>query len=128
MLTEQFVASIAAPSTKSNASAAGKDAAIFFHDFQPLAAQKTVLKKSATPPNCLAVSASHVFAAQADKAVVHVYNRDKNDQEAIIPFKERIRCIALALQDTLLVLGTEGGSIILWEVCATRPQLQPTCV
>jgi len=117
MITEQFVASIATPTKTTNVSTAGKDAAIFFHDFRPLATQKSVFKKSATPPNCLAVSASHVFAAQADKAVVHVYNRDKNNQEAIVPFKERICSIALALEDTLLILGTEGGSIILWEVC-----------
>ncbi|KAF2467199.1 WD40 repeat-like protein [Lindgomyces ingoldianus] len=118
MLTEQFIASISA-STKPNAGVT-KDAGIFFHEFQPLPAQRYVFKKSATPPNCLAVSRSHIFAAQAEKAVVHIYSREKGNQEAIVPFQERIRSIALASKDTALLLGMESGRILAWEICSGR--------
>jgi pre-rRNA-processing protein IPI3 len=114
MLTEHFVASISAQ-TKANTGVT-KDAGIFVHEHQPLAAQRHVFKKSASAQNGLAVSSSHIFAAQADKAVVHVYSRDKGNQEAIVPFPERIHSIALAAKDTVLLLGTESGRVLAWEV------------
>jgi pre-rRNA-processing protein IPI3 len=114
MLTEHFVASIAAP-TKPNTGVT-KDSGIFFHEYQPLAAQRHVFKKSASAPNGLAVSSSHIFAAQDGKAVVHVYSREKGNQEAIVPFPERIHSIALACKDTVLLLGAESGRIMAWEV------------
>lgn len=114
MLTEQFVAAISA-STKPNTGVT-KDAGIFIHEYQPLAAQRHVFKKSATAPNGIAVSSSHIFAAQAEKAIVHVYSREKGNQEAVIPFPERIHSIALAAQDTVLLLGTESGRVLAWEV------------
>jgi pre-rRNA-processing protein IPI3 len=124
MLTEHFVASIAA-STKPNTGVT-KDAGVFFHEFQPQAVQRHVYKKTASNPNGLAVSSSHIFAAQAEKAVVHVYSREKGNQEAIIPFPERIHSIALACNDTVLLLGAESGRILAWEVrhMSTIPILQ----
>ena len=121
MLTEHFVASISAH-TKPNTGVT-KDAGIFFHEFQPLANQRHVFKKSATAPNCLAVSSSHIFAAQAEKAVVHVYSREKANQEAIVPFPERIHSIALAANDTVLLLGTASGRILGWEVSSAPPSI-----
>ncbi|KAF1951712.1 WD40 repeat-like protein [Byssothecium circinans] len=118
MLTEHFVASISAP-TKANTGIT-KDAGIFFHEYQPLAAQRHVFKKSATAPNGLAVSSSHVFAAQADKSLVHVYSREKGNQEAVVPFPERIHSIALAAKDTVLLLGAESGRVLAWEICSGR--------
>ncbi|KAF1830419.1 WD domain-containing protein [Decorospora gaudefroyi] len=133
MLIEQFVAAISA-STKPNTGVT-KDAGIFVHEFQPLAAQRHVFKKSATAPNGLAVSASHIFAAQSDKAMVHVYSREKGNQEALVPFPERIHSIALAAQETVLLLGTESGRVLAWEICSGRlvststSHLQPvTCI
>jgi len=114
MLTEQFVAAISA-STKPNTGVT-KDAGIFIHEFQPLVAQRHAFKKSASAPNGIAVSASHVFAAQSDKAIVHVYSRERGNQEALVPFPERIHSIALAAQDSVLLLGTESGRILAWEV------------
>ena len=117
MLKESFVAATSAPEKISQAT---KDLGIHLYDFQPLPAPISSFKKSSAQPNCLAVSASHIFTAQAEKAVVHVYNREYGKQEAVIPFPERIRSIALAgYVDSagLLVLGTEGGRVILWEVC-----------
>jgi pre-rRNA-processing protein IPI3 len=116
MLSEHFIASILTPAKAPNTSVT-KDAGIFVHELQPIASQRSIFKKSATPPQCLAVSEWHIFAAQQGKAVVHVYNREKGNQEAVIPFRERITCLVLACRDTVLVLGTEEGRILLWEVC-----------
>lgn len=119
MLTERFIASIGVPEKPPGTNVA-KDAAIFIHEFQPLTQQRSIFKKSATPPNCLAVSRDHVFAAQSDKAVVHVYSREKGNQEATVPFTERITCLTLACDDTVLILGTAEGRIFLWETCTGR--------
>ena len=118
MLTESFVASVLSGQKSTNSSAT-KDVGIHLHDFQPIAALKASFKKSSTPANCLAVSASHIFAAQADKAVIHVYNRERGNQEAIVPFPERIHTVAFAGDPNgagVLLLGTEGGRVNLWEV------------
>ncbi|KAF2502543.1 WD40 repeat-like protein [Lophium mytilinum] len=118
MLTEQFVAAIAAPSRPNTG--VTRDVGIFVHEFQPMAAQRAAFKKSAAPRNCIAVSATHIFAAQADKAVVHVYSREKGNQELLVPFQERIHSLALAAEDSVLLLGTEGGRILVWEICTSR--------
>ncbi len=119
MLTEQFIASIGVADKPSGRSAA-QDGAIFIHECQPLSAQRHVFKKSASPANCLAVSDTHVFAAQAEKAVVHVYSREKGNQEATVPFTERITCIALVCDDSVLILGTAEGRIFSWEIASGR--------
>lgn len=117
MLSEHFVASVStatvAPKATSNSV---KDVGIAVFESQPHSGQRASFKKSATQQNCLAVTSSHIYAAQADKAVVHVYNREKGNQEATIPFPERVTCLALACEDTVLVLGTQTGRIFLWEV------------
>jgi len=119
MLSEHFIASIGTPA-KAPGTNVAKDAAIFVHETQPTAGQRAIFKKSATPPNCLAVSSTHVFASQIEKAIVHVYNREKGNQEATVPFTERITCLALACEDAVLVLGTKEGRIFLWEVATGR--------
>lgn len=119
MLTEHFIASVGVPA-KAPGPNVPKDAAIFLHEFQPLSAQRSLYKKSATLPNCLAVGESHIFAAQADKAVVHVYNREKGNHEATVPFTERIGSITLACDDSVLIIGTVEGRIFLWETCTGR--------
>ncbi|KZF19293.1 WD40 repeat-like protein [Xylona heveae TC161] len=134
MLTEQFLAATSSAPKVPN-TAIAKDAGIYLHDLQPIPALKTSFKKSAAAANCVAVNDTHIFAAQAGKAVVHVYNRERGGQEATIAFPERIHSLALAgdYNDAgILVLGTEGGRIILWELCTGRqistPQshIQPT--
>lgn len=118
MLSESFIASTISADLPGKSSVA-KDVGIFIQGFQPNTAVKSTLKKSSTPPNCLGVSATHVFAAQADKAVVHVYSRERNNQEATVPFPERIQSVTFAGGDGgtgILVLGTQGGRIIVWEV------------
>ena len=118
MLAESFVVSVLSPERVA-ASIANRDVGIFIHEYQPLPALKSSFKKSSTHPNCLAVNASHIFAAQAGRAVVHVYNRERGNQEAVVPFPEKISSLALIGRYDgagILVLGTEGGRVLLWEV------------
>jgi pre-rRNA-processing protein IPI3 len=120
MLTESFIASILS-SDEVTKNPANKDAGIYFHEYQPLPSLKSSFKKNFTKPNCLAVSVYHIFAAQADKAVIHVYNRERGNQEAVIPFPEKISSLALIGRydgPGILALGTEGGRVLLWEVDA----------
>lgn len=118
MLSETLIASLIG-STKVQTSSTLKDAGICLQDLQPTSALRTTFKKSSTPPNGLAVTRSHIFAAQVDKSVIHVYNRQKGNQEATVPFPERIRSLAVAggHNGEILILGTDGGRLILWEVC-----------
>ena len=119
MLTESFILSTLNPSKPTQASHS-KDLGIHLHEYQPNPSLKSSLKKSSTQPNCLATSASHIFAAQSEKAVVHTYNRELGSLEAVVPLPEKIRSLAFAgdaEQDVgLLVLGTEAGGLVLWEV------------
>lgn len=118
MLSETLIASLIG-STKVQTSSTLKDAGICLQDLHPTSALRTTFKKSSTPPNGLAVTPTHIFAAQVDKSVIHVYNRQKGNQEATVPFPERIRSLAVAggHNGEILILGTEGGRLILWEVC-----------
>ncbi|KAJ5288773.1 hypothetical protein N7478_001803 [Penicillium angulare] len=120
MLSESFIA--ATLSSAKTPTATLRDVGICVQEFQPSSQLRSTFKKSSTTPNCLAVSPSHIFCAQAEKAVVHVYSREKGNQEALIPFPERIRSIAVAgaKYGDVLVLGTEGGRLILWETCTGR--------
>lgn len=118
MEPEHFVASISegqGPSTSSQ-----KDGAIFLYQWRPVVSQEHVLKKSSTARNSLAVTDTHVFAAQADKAVVYVYSLVKNNLEAIVPFSEKITSIAIDGNTKVLILGTATGRILLWEICSGR--------
>jgi hypothetical protein len=118
MLTENLVASVLSNGQNTTSSAA-KDAGIHFYDLRPQFAARHAFKKSSTAPNCLAVGLSHIYAAQTDKAVVHVYSRERNNQETVVPFPERINSITLSNASEgpgVLILGTEGGRLILWEV------------
>jgi len=124
MLTESFITSILAQPKTAN-TAIAKDIGIYFHELHPIPVVKSSLKKSSTRVNGLAATSTHIFAAQADKAVVHVYSREKGSQEALISFPERIHSLTL-LEDGVLVLGTAEGRAILWEICTGRQVSTPT--
>jgi pre-rRNA-processing protein IPI3 len=117
MLSEAFITSIRAQPKTAN-TAIAKEVGIYLHELQPAPAIKSSFKQSSTPVNALAVNSTHIFAAQADKAVVHVYSRDRGNQEALISFPERIHSVAL-MGDGILALGTAEGRVIVWEVGVT---------
>lgn len=123
-LSENFITSILAKPKTAN-TAIAKDIGIYTHTLHPSYTVDSAFKKSSTKPSCLAVSSTHIFAAQADKAVIHVYSRERSNQESLISFPERIHSIAL-LNDGLLALGTAEGRIILWEVMSGRQVSTPT--
>jgi len=114
MLSETFVTSIRAQPKSAN-TAIAKDVGIYLHELHPNHTIKSSFKKSSTPVNALAVSPTHIFAAQADKAVVHVYSRERGNQESLVSFPERVHSLAL-IGDGVLALGTAEGRVILWEV------------
>ncbi len=118
MLTESFILSTRSLEKTTNTGTA-KDLGIHLHEYQPNPSLRASFKTSSVNPNCLAVNATHIFAAQADKSVIHVYSRERNNQEAVVPFQEQITCLALAgaYNDAgTLVIGTQVGRLILWEV------------
>jgi pre-rRNA-processing protein IPI3 len=121
MLIESFIAAtLTANKVAAHTSAALKDVGIFQHEFQPQSTFRQGFKKSSSQPGCIAISSSHIFAAQADKAVINVYSRERGNQEATVPFPERITSLAYAHGAEILVLGSEGGRLILWEVTTGR--------
>lgn len=121
MLTESFVAAtLAANKPAAHLSSSLKDVGIFQHELQPQSTFRQGFKKSSVQPSCLAVSNSHIFAAQAEKAVINVYSREKGNQEATVPFPERIRSLAFAEQANILVIGSDEGRLSLWEVATGR--------
>ncbi|KAH0524459.1 hypothetical protein TsFJ059_006965 [Trichoderma semiorbis] len=124
MLSDELFSSVCGPPIAAN-TAISKDVGIYAHTLTPTWAVKASFKKSSAPVHCLALSDSHVYAAQDQKAHVHVYSRARGNQEALVPFQERIRCIALA--GDVLVLGTAEGRLILWETCTGRQITTPPC-
>jgi pre-rRNA-processing protein IPI3 len=123
MLTETFITSILAQPKSAN-TAISKDLGIYVHNLQPHSGVQSSFKKSSTHPNGLAVSSTHIFAVQADKAIVHVYSREKGNQESLVSFPERIRCIHL-IHDGLLALGSIESRIFLWETLTGRQVVTP---
>ncbi|KAG6000066.1 hypothetical protein E4U54_001565 [Claviceps lovelessii] len=124
MLSEEVFSSVCGPPVAAN-TAVSKDVGIYGHALTPSWAVKSTFKKSSAPPHCLAISRAHIFAAQDQKAHVHVYSRLRGNQEALVAFPERIRSLTLA--GDVLVLGTSEGRLILWETCTGRQVTTPPC-
>ncbi|CAJ2503702.1 Uu.00g110960.m01.CDS01 [Anthostomella pinea] len=122
MLIESYFVSVSGPPLANN-TAISKDAGIYEHTLHPSHSTSNTLKKSSVPRNCLAVSDTHVFAAQDDKSTIYVYSRAKGNQEALVTLPERIRSVALL--DDVLILGTQEGRLIIWEVCTGRQVTTP---
>ena len=121
MLSESFIgATLSANKVNSHLSSNLKDVGIFQHEIQPRAAFRYGYKKSSIDRNCLAISEHHIFAAQADKAVINAYSTEKGNQEATVPFPERIHSLAYVAGTGILVIGTEGGRLMLWETATGR--------
>ncbi|KAH9889228.1 putative ribosomal assembly complex component Ipi3 [Xylariomycetidae sp. FL2044] len=124
MLTESYFASVSGP-LLSNNTAIPKDNGIYEQTLHPSHATSVIFKKSSVPLNCLAVSSTHVFAAQHDKSTVHVYSRAKGNQESRATFAERITSVLLL--DHVLFLGTQEGRLIIWEISTGRQVSTPAC-
>ncbi|KAH6686728.1 WD domain-containing protein [Plectosphaerella plurivora] len=124
MLSEDFFSSVCGAPIAAN-TAISKDVGIYCHALTPSYAVKSTFKKSATPTNCLAISNSHVFAAQNEKSQVHVYSRARGNHEVTVTFAERIK--SLRLIGDILAVGTVDGSLILWETCTGRQVTTPPC-
>ncbi|KAI1246193.1 hypothetical protein MGN70_013090 [Eutypa lata] len=124
MLTESYFSSVSGPPLTNN-TAIAKDAGIYEHTLHPSHSTPSTFKKSSVPRNGLAVSETHVFAAQDEKSTVHVYARARGNQEAVVTFPDRIRSVFL--QGDVLFLGTQEGRIIVWEVCTGRQVTTPAC-
>jgi pre-rRNA-processing protein IPI3 len=124
MLSEQILASISISTANNGQSASGlaippiKDAAIFQLSTDPYSRNvPRIYKSSITNENALAFNQSHIFAAQADKSAIHVYNIEKGNQELIIPLPEKISSITTAGHNgEYLIIGSESGNVFVWEV------------
>jgi pre-rRNA-processing protein IPI3 len=121
MLTESIVASVSkiedSKATTWTGTPFPKDAAVFEFSVNPRFAVTSVFKKSSTVCCGLALSDSHVFAAQTDKAAIHVYDRAKGKQEATVPLPEKATAIETAGEcGELLVIGTDEGNVLVWSV------------
>jgi hypothetical protein len=119
MLSEHFVISTLGFSKASTSDL--KDSNIQLYDHKSTSIPFATFKKTSTAPNALSISPSHVYAAQAQKATVHVYSREKRNQEAVVAFPERVRCIHFVgdVKDGgvgILIVGTEEGRLVIWEV------------
>ncbi|KAB5547235.1 quinon protein alcohol dehydrogenase-like superfamily [Coniochaeta sp. 2T2.1] len=117
MLDEKFISSICGPAL-SNSTAIAKDVGIWSQVLSPSYSVTGAFKKSSVPVNCIAVNDTHIYAAQHEKAYVHVYSRPRGNQEAFVAFPERIRSLALA--GDVLVAGTAEGRLMLWETTTGR--------
>lgn len=121
MLSESFIAAIGAPNpsskSKSTPTPALRDATIIEYALAPLPAPKQIFKKSAASQNCLSLSVEHFFVAQDGKAVVNVYSRERGNQEALVPLQERVKSLETACDGAVVIMGMEGGGLLLWEVC-----------
>lgn len=119
MVVENFITATSSPALKSSQTAPLKTTGIFVHELQPDTGLKSAFKNSSTPVNALAASSTHIFAAQVDKASVHVYSREKQNQESTIFFPFRVHSLAI-IGDGILVLGTAEGRLVLWELSSGR--------
>ncbi|KAK7209848.1 hypothetical protein V2G26_017026 [Clonostachys chloroleuca] len=124
MLSEDFLSSVSGPPVAAN-TAVSKDIGIYSQTLSPSYSIRASFKKSSCARHCLAASDTHVFAAQDQKAHVHVYSRVRGNQEALVPFTERIR--SLALSGNVVIVGTIEGRLILWETCTGRQVTTPPC-
>ncbi|KAL1890642.1 Pre-rRNA-processing protein ipi3 [Sporothrix stenoceras] len=127
MLSEDFFAAVCGPPLTSN-TAIARDVNIYHQTLSPAHSVQATFKKSATPVGGLAISPAHVFAAQQDRAYVHVYSRLRGGQETFVPMPDKVRCVTLAGDDqSVLVAGTIEGRLILWETRTGRLITTPPC-
>ncbi|KAF3214536.1 Pre-rRNA-processing protein ipi3 [Orbilia oligospora] len=114
MTLTELVAISSHPPSSSGASAS-PEAYISLHDLHSFT-QTSTFKKSCTPSNSLAISPTHIFAAQSDKTVLNVYNRTKNSLETTVPLPEQLTAVTCSSNGGIVAMGTASGRVNIWEV------------
>lgn len=126
MLSERLVVATRRDAS-TNTTAAADAPAIAIHVLHGSAVPLATFKRSNTAAHGLAVTATHLFAAQSDKAVINVYSRATNALESTVPFPERFTVIEASPGGEFIACGTESGRILVWEVAPPLPPpLHPT--
>ncbi|KAF8416084.1 WD40-repeat-containing domain protein [Tirmania nivea] len=82
--------------------------------------QVATYKRSSTAKSGLAVTSSHIYAAQADKAIINVYDRSKGILASTVPFTEQFTVLSASHGGALIAGGTESGRLTIWEVASGR--------
>ncbi|KAK6341903.1 Pre-rRNA-processing protein ipi3 [Orbilia blumenaviensis] len=118
MTLTELVAVASHPPPSSGASAS-PEAYISLHNLHTFT-QTSTFKKSCTPQNSLALSPTHVFAAQSDKSVLNVYNRSKNQLETTIPLPEQLTAVTCSSSGGIVAMGTNSGRVNVWETSSGR--------
>ncbi|KAL9111410.1 MAG: hypothetical protein Q9227_004087 [Pyrenula ochraceoflavens] len=128
MLKESFIS--ACLTSEVTNSSASKNDCIQEHEYQPQSVVRKGFKNSSSARNSVGVGRCHVFAAQAGKSTVHVYNRQSGKQEATVPFQQKLCSLVVTSGGfPVVILGTESGSLILWEVTTSAAHLHAvTCL
>ncbi|KKY21303.1 putative ribosomal assembly complex component [Phaeomoniella chlamydospora] len=122
MLTESIAVAVQPGDSKKLPNSNLKDAGVIIHQIHPESSLRQVFKKSSTTIGGLAISKTHIFAVQADRAAVNVYNREKGNQEAQVFFPDKVTSIAIQDEETanFAVLGMANGGLMIWEVLTGR--------
>ncbi|KAF3202550.1 Pre-rRNA-processing protein ipi3 [Orbilia oligospora] len=118
MTLTELVAISSHPPSSSGASAS-PEAYISLHDLHSFT-QTSTFKKSCTPSNSLAISPTHIFAAQSDKTVLNVYNRTKNSLETTVPLPEQLTAVTCSSNGGIVAMGTASGRVNIWETSSGR--------
>ncbi|KAK6522071.1 Pre-rRNA-processing protein ipi3 [Arthrobotrys megalospora] len=118
MTLTELIAVASHPPSSSGASSS-PEAYISLHDIHSFT-QTSTFKKSCTPPNSLAISPTHIFAAQSDKSVLNVYNRSKNSLETTIPLPEQLTAVTCSHNGGVVAMGTSSGRVNIWETSSGR--------
>ncbi|KAF3188703.1 Pre-rRNA-processing protein ipi3 [Orbilia oligospora] len=118
MTLTELVAISSHPPSSSGASAS-PEAYISIHDLHSFT-QTSTFKKSCTPSNSLAISPTHIFAAQSDKTVLNVYNRTKNSLETTVPLPEQLTAVTCSSNGGIVAMGTASGRVNIWETSSGR--------
>ncbi|BFZ64658.1 Pre-rRNA-processing protein ipi3 [Saitoella coloradoensis] len=122
MLTEIIVSASSLPpppppGTTSQQPPSSSDHFISVHDLHA-STHLSTFKSSCSPLHGTSVSPSHLLAAQVDKAILNVYQWNKEACDQRIPLPEKLACIALSPCSTFLAAGSGSGRLFLWELAS----------
>ncbi|GAO50267.1 WD40 repeat-like protein [Saitoella complicata NRRL Y-17804] len=122
MLTEIIVSASSLPpppppGTSSQQPPSSSDHFISVHDLHA-STHLSTYKSTCSPLHGTTVSPSYLLAAQVDKAILNVYQWNKEACDQRIPLPEKLACIALSPCSTFLAAGSGSGRLFLWELAS----------